>query len=383
MRGLSLLQAPPFVIPFTFFATGVSFWFLSSLFAVYFSFRGGINLPFLLHSQTVLFALFVMFGALFQMLPVVVGAVIENPIPKAFIFYFPMLLGAFIFLSGFFTHKTAITKTGALLLYASVMYGALLMLFHALKVKSYIPTSRGIKFSLFFLVVGVSFGVLWLFFPYDVRIFKTHYTFMLFGWVGALIVSVSFQVIEMFFTTDAYPRIFSMNFPYMLSFSMLLAVFMDGFIFKLPLSLLFFTWSFMTLKRLYTRRRKATDYTIYFWYLGLLMLCLSLVFFLMDRFMTFLLLFVLFFSSIIAAMLYRIIPFLVWFHLSNLNPQKAPLMSDVIKPERIRVSFFLHSVFCLLCTLGLFKLASVVFVVSTLWLAYHTVRGGLLYFELT
>jgi len=82
-RGLSLLQAPPFSVVARFYVSSVLFALLGVV-AGFFMLRGEpFNLPAFVHIFTLGFMASVMIGSLFQMLPVVVGAVIEEPLRKA------------------------------------------------------------------------------------------------------------------------------------------------------------------------------------------------------------------------------------------------------------------------------------------------------------
>ncbi len=46
--------------------------------------------------------------------------------------------------------------------------------------------------------------------------------------------------------------------------------------------------------------------------------------------------------SILFAMLYKIVPFLVWFHLNAKGYFTAPLMHEVISPKQSRTHFYIH-----------------------------------------
>ncbi len=388
--GLSLLQAPPFIIVFGFFLTAIVFGTVASFLELYFSLNVALNLPILVHLYTLGFALFSMFGALFQMLPVVAGAVIKNPKPKALLSYALLILGVPLLTFGF--SKGVLLIPGALITYAGILYTSLLALFHLMKIRVYTPTPKGFRFSLIFLMLGASLGLYTVLsygglVPYFEKAIRIHFTLLLFGWIGLLIASVSFQVVEMFFVTEAYKRKFSMSFPLLVSAGILLSL-LDG-LFVLPLSFIFLSYSLMTIKRLLKRRRKNPDYTLYFWYLSMAFLMVSLLLFpfLEFAFYPFLFSQFVFFSSMIMGMMYRIVPFLVWFHLSNELVKDVPLMSDVIPSKRIRMSFYLHALWVFAVGLSfLFKLgyavASFIHIASFLLLLYNVLMGGMLYFKL-
>ncbi|MGB9874428.1 MAG: hypothetical protein ACPLRS_05620, partial [Hydrogenobacter sp.] len=120
MTGLSLQQAPPFIIVFGFFLTACSFGVVLSITELYMALRHALYLPALVHLYTLGFALFTMFGALFQMLPVVAGAVIKNPKPKALISYLLLISGIPTFVYSFIFGRFMLL--GALLTYAGILY---------------------------------------------------------------------------------------------------------------------------------------------------------------------------------------------------------------------------------------------------------------------
>ncbi|SNZ15775.1 hypothetical protein [Hydrogenobacter hydrogenophilus] len=389
MTGLSLQQAPPFIIVFGFFLTACSFGVILSIAEFYMALRHALYLPALVHLYTLGFALFTMFGALFQMLPVVAGAVIKNPKPKALISYLLLISGIPTFVYSFIFGRFMLL--GALLTYAGILYTSLLMLYHLFKIKSFTPTPKGMKFSLVFLLLGATAGLYRVlsyygYLPTWEKVLDLHYTLLLFGWIGLLISAVSFQVVEMFFVAKGYPKHFSENFPLLVSLSIFLSIM--GNFFSLLLLFLFFAYSFLTLKGLIARKRKIKDYTLYFWYLGQISLVISLVLFGFKEgfFIPFLFFYAVFFTSIIMGMMYRIIPFLVWFHSSNEGRKDVPLMSEVIPPERIKISFYLHSAWVLMTVLIYllgegYLLASVIHLISSLFLLYNIYKGGILYFK--
>jgi len=390
-QGLSLLQAPPFIIVFGFFLTACLFGVFASFFELFLSIKGSFNLPPLVHLYTLGFALFTMFGALFQMLPVVAGAVIKNSKPKAFLSYILLLLGSTLMFVGFLKRDYLIL--GAIFAYLGIVYTSLLMLWHLFKVKAYIPTPMGFRYALGFLLLGASIGLYQVLSYFDLvpfweRAIYVHLTLLLFGWIGLLVASVSFQVVEMFFVAEPYNKSFSMNFPLMVLFGLVLSYF--GGFFSVPLVILFLSYSYMTIRRL-IKRKRGMEPSILFWYMSQTFLIISSLLypFIHTYFLPFLFSFLVFFSSIIMGMMYRIIPFLVWFHLSNMLAKRVPLMSEVIPYESIRLNFYMHLLWvaCIVLSFLLnqkagFIISSVVHVASSLFFLYNVYTGGRLYFEL-
>ncbi len=391
-RGLSLLQAPPFIVVSGFFITACFLWFLGSLVELVAFFTDRLSLPLFVHITTLGFALFTMFGALFQMLPVVAGAVIDKPKEKALLSWILMLLGYIPFILGFYLKDLYLLLFGALLLLVAILYTSLLMLSKLLKIKSYTPTSKGMKFALFFLLLGAFFGFLVVlsyagYIPHTGYLLRTHMLLMLFGWVFSLVASVSFQVVEMFFVTKPYPPFYAFNFPYLLIPTLFIGL-LEFKISRLPLTVLVMFHALLTLHRLFTRRRKVAEKSLYFWYVSHANLLLAMLLFIFYGFeVPFLIAFGLFFSTLIMGMMFRIIPFLVWFHLSSEGSSHIPLMSEVIDQRLIKSCLVLSILLSLsLYSLPITKLELLPILIHlflSLLLFYSILKGSLLYFGLS
>jgi hypothetical protein len=170
---------------------------------------------------------------------------------------------------------------------------------------------------------------------------------MLWGWIGGLIASVSFQVIELFYTTPPYPKFFAWHFHILVFFFLLFSLLGASFPYRLPLSILYIIYALTTVYLLLKSKRRVLEYTPKFWLLGMGLLLLASVFFVFDEFLAFLVYFVLFFSSIILGMMQRIVPFLVWFHLSGFGLKDAPLMFEILPPRRQAITFYSFLILCL------------------------------------
>ena len=87
---------------------------------------------------------------------------------------------------------------GAIFAYLGIVYTSLLMLWHLIKVKAYIPTPMGFRYALGFFLLGASIGLYQVLSYFDLvpiweRAIYVHLTHLLFGWIGLLVASVSFQ----------------------------------------------------------------------------------------------------------------------------------------------------------------------------------------------
>jgi len=350
-KGLLLQFLPPFNIIGRFFLTASLFGLIGSLLALYMSISKAFNLPPLVHSFTLGFLATAMVGALFQMLPVVAGAVIKRAVLKATAIHVLLLIGIPIFLIGLLSGRAKFTLTGAILVAIGLMGASVLFLIDLLRVKSHVPTSRGMKFSILNFAVGILLAILlaldrsgFHFTDYG-RVLNLHLSFVLIGWIFLLIASVSFQVVEMFFVTPPYPKRFAWLLPPLITLLLLLKIILgDLFIIDIFLSALMILQALLTLDRFRKRRRKIPDPLINFWQVGMVALIASSLLypFLQRFFLLFLFLFGTFAQSVVFAMMYRIVPFLVWLHISNKGVPNPPTMHEVISRKRIYVSLYVH-----------------------------------------
>jgi len=403
--GLSLEQAPPISVVLRFFVTASIFGVLLGLFLV----ADSLDLTASINNKQVIIthvlALGVMasfmLGALFQMLPVIAGVVIKMPTKKAIIVHLLFVVGLLIQLYAF-----ADTSTSLLYFLASaylgigLLYALYPMLKELIKIKDHSSSSKGMIFALgsFVLVIFLGIYLLLMLGGYVdgtlfIQVKELHYSFALFGWLSLLIVSVSFQVIEMFYITPKYP-IWMSKYLTLKIFVLLLvksiAIFM-GFETELItafLALLFMTYAGITIHRLYYRKRPTSDATVWFWRLGMGLLILSMFITLVDTIidinfeikMLSYLTFIGFALSIVFAMTYKIVPFLTWFHLSNQGYMEAPMMHDIIHPKKAKIQFYIHVAMLTVLAISLFfnyfilnLLSAILVLVSFGWLLYHLI----------
>lgn len=394
-KGLLLQFLPPFSIIGRFFITASIFGLIGSILALFMSISENFNLPLLVHSFTLGFLAMTMVGALFQMLPVVAGAVIKKASLKATLTHLLLLIGIPLLLIGLFTADKELILLGTAFTAGGLLGVSAVFAFSLLRVKSHIPTSRGIKFSLLNFVIGVSLGVLLILnmsgiYPLDhLRLLNLHLSFMLIGWVFLLVASVSFQVVEMFFVTPPYPKRFAWYLPPIIAVLLAMKFLLYNSILLDPLlSILMILQAVLTLDRLRKRRRKIPDPLINFWQVGMVALILSsaLYPFLHREFLLFLFLFGTFAQSVVFAMMYRIVPFLVWLHLSNRGVINPPTMHEIISRRRVYVNLYLHllSIVSFLTAYffdlrHIFIISSVLYFISFLVLLVNLISGVLIY----
>ena len=345
------------------------------------------------HFFTLGFMALTMIGALFQMLPVVAGAVIENPLEKAFITHLLLSFGAFLLPLGALLGSFPLTLLSLLFLLFGIFYIVPIMLKKLFSVKELRDAPRGFKYALMSFGIAAIFGGLLILhklglISVDYSYFlEIHLGFMLYGWTATLVASVSFQVIEMFFVTPPYPKFLTKNLARVVFFLLVLKIFLPKvIIIDLLIGGVFVVYGFTTISRLMNRKRRLPDPLIYLWYMSMLFLIVASLLYPVKYqvFYTFLICFALFVLSVIMSMMYRIIPFLVWMHLINRGVSNPPTMHQVIDPEHIWLNFYVHiasilSLFILIA--GNSILPSLFFLINFLILAINIYRGIFTYIK--
>jgi len=397
--GLSLEQAPPISVVFRFFITGSIFGVSLGLFLIG-SYFGLFEISDYSKELIATHLLFLgveasfMIGALFQMLPVLAGVVIKVPEKKSLIVNTLLIIGIISQALSFYSAKyylfTAITLGGILL------YVTLLMLKELVKVKSHSNSSLGMAFAIggfgITIIIGIfmllSLGV-YLENIFDFSKIRTlHYSFGLIGWIFLLIASISFQVIEMFFVTPKYPPLISKYYIgaifSLLILKLLLISYNYNSIIDKIIGALTILYGTTTLYLLYKRKRPTSDASVWFWRLAMGLLVLFGISIFFNNLELSYMLFVGFSISVIFAMVYKIVPFLVWFHLSSQGYMEAPMMHEVIRPKVAKIHFFLHtiSIFILLANILYKPLEPVVYILTIIsfgLLGWNIVGGSLKY----
>lgn len=399
--GLSLEQAPPISVVLRFFITAAGFgvllgvYLLASSFGAVQAFGGNSFNLIVAHILALGVMASFMLGALFQMLPVIAGVVIAMPTKKAMAVHLLLIVGVLFQLFAFSKNSSLFYLLAALLLGFGLLYAALMMLRELVHIKNHSSSSKGMLFALSSFTIAIGLGLYLLLSlggysngAFFAEVKEAHYSFALFGWVSLLIASISFQVVEMFYVTPKYPELMSRYFSttvFMLLILKVISVGVGSSVIDALLALLFIAYAAVTLSRLSKRKRPTSDATVWFWRLGMGLLIFSMILVLLRdsiglaqelQFLSYIS-FIGFALSIVFAMVYKIVPFLVWFHLSNQGYMEAPMMHDVIHPKKAKIHFFLHlALFAVWLLVAFFNVAiikaaaSLLLLVSFAWLLY-------------
>ena len=405
---ISYDESPPLGTPFRFFLTAPFFGILAGLLLLWsgpeaFASRWTPSVLALTHLLTAGFMLQIIVGALFQILPVVVGAnVVKSPIVTCVI-HIALTLGALFLAAAFQSFSPLLFKSSAVFCALGVAVFAVSAI-HALQgVSTTNPTTQGLKVSLVGLGVTVILGVFlvislgWSLDLPLVLLADIHLGWGLGAFVTVLLAAVSYVVVPMFQITPSYPGWFVRLF----AFSMLGAVAswsVAEFIGFHPVSsvlgavvvLVAAVFAAVTLKIQRGSKRARFDANQHGWRLAMLSGLASGAVWLASRhpavneWQEWPLLFgvlLLFgcFMTVMISMLYKIVPFLVWLHLQNYGQGKviAPNMKKIIGEQSMNRQMRVHFAACSLLLLAVLwpawfvYPAGVALVVANTWLAHN------------
>ena len=391
--GLSLEQAPPISVVLRFFITASIFGIVAGILLLIFGKEvfDASNKEALILTHILALGVMASFmlGALFQMLPVIAGVVLKTPTKKAMFVHILFTLGVFMIGFAFYTSSAMLYLLSGVLLGISLLYTTAIMISNLLKLQTHSSSSKGMLFALSGFTIAIVLGLYLLFALggyhdglYFSEIKQTHYSFGLFGWVSLLIVAISFQVIEMFYVTPAFhawiQKYFIMSVAFLLLFSSLPFV-------PIMIGLIFILYAGFNLYNLSKRKRPTSDATVWFWRLGMGMLIITMAIIIsgIETPLSYIS-FIFFALSIVFAMVYKIVPFLVWFHLSNQGYMSAPLMFDIVHPKEIKQHFYLHVVTFVMWGLSIFHdsfiiPASLLVIASFSLLLYRIINAWKIY----
>lgn len=366
IASLSPDQAPPIQLPLRFFSVAPFFLLLAALVLAVGEGNPLVSAhsPALLaatHCITLGFMAMIMVGAIQQMLPVVIGSPMPATKWVAWFTLLPLTGGVLLLSAGFALGKPLLLDLSWPLLGLTFLIFVAASLTSLMRAKAQNATKVAILLSVFSLAGAVSLGILLakgyavgLAIPYA-RLANAHISLALGGWVMLLIIGVSYQVVPMFQLTPNYPKWLTATLaPAIFSILLLnLALLIPEqpprwaeVVAEIAFWLLACCFAVITLRLQSQRRRRVPDATLSFFRLGMFSLLVAALFSLASlllpafsnhlRMLSALTYLIGFAMSLIQGMLYKIVPFLVWFHLfrGGINSVKAgiPNMKEII-PE--------------------------------------------------
>lgn len=373
-KGLSLDQSPPFNASLRFFLSAPIFLIISAI--MYFF--NDINLLErwlpgtigIIHFFNLGFLVMVMIGVQTQMLPVLAGVAIPKVLWVSRIVHLFLCLGALLFPLGMILMNQTLIQVGFLCAWSAlfIFYSIALYALFRKGIPSFTLTSFKLS-SLSALMTLLFAGQLasgWAGF-YEFSIYRTsmielHIAWAVFGMVFTLIMGVSYKVVPMFYVTTDHPRWLT-HYGAKIIFSLLLLwTVMFKFESVIPfiksgISIVVFIFSIETIKRLNNRKRLLTDTSIIYWKLSMILFAIGAILYSVSQFITsyeqISLLatasYGLAILSLITGMLYKIIPFLAWLHLTKKGLRSVPTMRELLPDRFARKQLYCH--FCMMASL--------------------------------
>ena len=417
---LSLDQAPPLSVPVRFFLSAPVFGVMAAI--TLFAFpeamanRWSAQMLAITHLLTLGVLTMVMFGALLQMLPVLAGSPVPHVKAVSTAVHLLLVIGVLCLTAGLMLNQTVLGEISLAALTGAVVAFAVAVGLALLRAPRPDSTVLGMRLALLALLVTLVLGMvllaghLWPAMPlYRPGTTGIHVAWGVLGWVGLLITAVAYQVVPMFQMTPPYAtRVKSTLAPLLLALLTgwsLLQFWWPGPARLVGLGLaagygLFAVYSMQLQNR---RRRRIADVTLDFWRLGLSALAAAALIWVAAalglmpeawqanrEMMLGVLMIVVFALSIVNGMLYKILPFLVWFHLQGQAAgDSPPRMRQVIPVGRMRWQFRCHLAACLLAVVATVlpqyftRPAAAAMGVSFLLLEYNLVAAYRLYVAAT
>ena len=427
--NLSLEQAPPISIPLRFFLTAPLFGIAASLLLVWYgpevlTSRWSPQALALTHLLTLGFLALVMCGALLQMLPVLAGIAVPKVVLVGSLSHILISVGTLGLVLGFLMGSQSWLKFAVVALGGGFSIYILAVMAALWRVKTASATVTGIRMALLGLIVTIMIGIIlaaglagWRALSFPLLYTDIHLTWSMLGWVALLLIGVSFQVVPMFQVTPEYPKWMRLWLPRSLLIGLAIWTMFYVTAVKDQTSL---TWPFVSLVVLLAgyilfavvtlslqqrRRRKITDVTLMFWRIGIVAIPISFLVWISGRLFPALATIVdldlllgvcMIFGSAIPllnGMLYKIVPFLSWFHLQNRQlatmcmTVQVPNMKQFLPDKAAKRQFWIY-LLALVCTLAavfapklLTRPAGVLLTVSFALLGYNLLRVVVRYRE--
>jgi hypothetical protein len=384
-RALSFDQTPSLTVPLRFLMTAPAFALLAALLLLWqgeaaLASRWAPGTLALTHLLTLGFLTMCMVGVLLQILPVVLGIGILHADRMSSAVHVLLTAGTAMLSTGFvsafpilfqFALPPLLAAFGLLLIVGlrGVWRGAAKGALNK-RPGGGMPVLNAIRFALLALVVTLALGTSaatvlgWNLDLPLILLTDLHATWGLLGWVFLLTAGVAYQVVPMFLSTKPFPPLFTRWLAGTLLVLLLVwsvassvAGTVHGNLMQtlpaLGIAVLVAAFSLYTLWQVARKKRAQTEAPVRFWLAALCSLAASALLWIVQRlwpaslagFEPTLLLGVLFIAgfavSVVNGMLYKIVPFLAWYHLQH-GGVKAPNVRRFLPDSRATLQFKLH-----------------------------------------
>lgn len=408
-EGLSVDQAPPISVPLRFFLSAPIFGIVAGILMLFsdsatlFSRFSGETIA-ITHAMAIGFLGFVMFGALFQMLPVLAGVKIAKAKLIATTTHIMMSLGLMLMIFGFISDFKKILLISSLLLGGGFLITIISMLYAFRGVVQINASIRAMITSLVFALLISLIGMhllashgLGKFSSTHLLFANVHSVWAIFGFAGVLIIGVAFHVLPMFYVAPRFKPFCKRKVVWLITTGLILWLVLNIFaptfswIAKAWIAMFFWAFSTTVFMKMNARRRPIKDATIWYWKSAAVFMTLGMFSWVGDDFfggeyivLVSLLIGGGFILSIMQGMIYKIVPFLVWFHLNAKGYMSIPTMNDMINKNlaKVQAILFIVSLTGLIVSAfvpSLFYIFVTTFILSMVILEYNIIMPVLIY----
>lgn len=409
LNGLSIDQAPPISAPLRFYLTAPLFAVVAG-FLIFFSdatllmSRYSMDSIIITHVLTIGFLGFIMLGSLTQMLPVLAGVIIPKVDLIAKLSHIFLVLGTISMLFGLALGSSYLEIAAILFLGVGFSMIITVISLAIVKVKNFNPTVKGMATSLIFAIFTVLMGLFLLYTyvnedlaAYRNMIANVHSVWGIFGFAGILIIGVTFQVLPMFYVAPKFKRFCKKRVVWLISGGLVIwlitSIFAESYsiIGKAWIALFFWAFSTTVWRKLSARRRPISDVTVWYWRVASAFLTLGSFLWIFDEYfkheyivMVAILIGGGVILSIMIGMLYKIVPFLVWFHLNAMGYMTIPTMNEMINKNLARAQFILFMASLVGFIFAFYfpwvlKISAISFTLSMIILQYNVIAPMLIY----
>ena len=352
-----------------------------------------------------------MAGAMMQILPVATGIRVLAPRLTSAVVHGLLGLGTLMLAAGFLAARSSLFPWAALLLGGAILWlitscagGLWCYRKQASKGAGEILVAARLAITSLgaTAAIGIFLAMAWAgWLPLFRHITDLHVGWGLLGWVGLLLIGMAYQVIPIFQVTEIYPAFMSRWLAPTL-FILLVASAINTYAgapvqweIRLMISLLlmaaYLLFAAVTFQLLWTRKRPQADTTTLFWRTSMLSLAACAPVWLLqtvsqnDYSITLGVLFLVGCAwSAINGMLYKIIPFLLWYHLQKdltVALPEVPKVKQIIPDTMAARQFWPHLLALLLLVLASLQpmffthAAALALVISMLWLLWNITQA--------
>ncbi len=403
-KQLATQMAPPFNLVAHYMIAGTIFYAIVSFLLPFYADEIGSffltpQLASLMHLYLLGFVMMIIFGAMYQLVPVV----LEIPMFSKDFAYVQFYL--FVIGIGIFTYSLSkgyeAMPYGALMMYISMLIFVINIFLTYLKLKRWSITAKYILVSNIFLFIGVSIGLYMVFIiTYGIKgdmlsLVTLHISTTIVGYIMMTIMGVGMILLPMFSLSHGFSEK-AINVAFYLVIAGLvlymMSIFFDIGSFKyigiafISLSMVLGLYQMWLI--FFTRIRKQND----FWaknmiasFISLILSLLTLVTAIITNNQTIYILFgfILFFGFFvyfIVGHIYKILPFLVWYQRYSplVGKIKVPMLHEMIKEKIADMQFWITTIGIFIASGGiiikvgfLFKIGAIIMGIATILVMYN------------